>query len=338
MQSLNPILVEVTRGSRVESWHRGAVAVIDDRGGTVLTAGDVERPVFPRSALKPLQALPLVASGAADQYELSAAEIALACGSHAGEPVHVATAESMLAKAGVSPSLLECGAHWPLSAAASRALAALGQQPSPVHNNCSGKHAGFLCVARRLGLDPTGYVRADHPVMQSVAAAITAMTGATPSADTCGIDGCSIPAPAMPLTALALGFARLATGYGLPPDLAAAASRIRACMAAAADMIAGSDCFDTLVTAAGNGAVITKCGAEGMAAAALPGRGLGVAVKIDDGAGRAAEVALAAVIARLLDLRDSTLGTLLADRARRPLSNWQETVVGEIRAARRSGD
>lgn len=333
MQSVNPILVEVTRGSRVESWHRGAVAVIDDRGQIVLSAGDVERPVFPRSALKPLQALPLVASGAADQYELSAAEIALACGSHAGEPVHVATAESMLAKAGVSPSLLECGAHWPLGAGAARVLAALGQQPSPVHNNCSGKHAGFLCVARRLGLDPSGYVRADHPVMQSVAAAITVMTGATPSADTCGIDGCSIPAPAMPLTALALGFARLATGNGLPPDLAAAASRIRVAMAAAADMIAGSDCFDTLVTAAGNGAVITKCGAEGMAAAALPGRGLGVAVKIDDGAGRAAEVALATVIARLLDSPTSTLGLLLADRARRPLSNWQGIVVGEIRAA-----
>jgi L-asparaginase II len=201
-----------------------------------------------------------------------------------------------------------------------------------VHNNCSGKHAGFLCVARRLGLDPTGYVRADHPVMQSVAAAITAMTGATPSADTCGIDGCSSPAPAMPLTALALGFARLATGNGLPTDLAAAASRIRACMAAAADMIAGSDCFDTLVTAAGNGAVITKCGAEGMAAAALPGRGLGVAVKIDDGAGRAAEIALAAVIAQLLDSPTSPLGRVLADRSRRSLSNWQGTVVGEIRS------
>lgn len=332
MQSANPILVEVTRGSRVESWHRGAVAVIDDRGRAVLTMGDVERPVFPRSALKPLQALPLVASGAADRFGLSAAEIALACGSHAGELAHVATAESMLAKAGVSPSLLECGAHWPLGAAAARALAALGQQPSQLHNNCSGKHAGFLCVARQLGLDPEGYVRLDHPVMQGVNAAIAALTGATPSADTCGIDGCSIPAPTMPLTGLALGFARLATGNGLPADLANAASRIRSAMADAATMIAGTDCFDTLVTAASDGAVITKCGAEGMAAAALPKQGLGVAVKIDDGAGRAAEAALAAVIARLLDSPDSPLGRLIAERTRRPLQNWQGTVVGEIRA------
>ena len=336
MQSMNPILVEVARGGRVESWHRGAVAVIDDRGRTVLAAGDVERLVFPRSALKPLQALPLVASGAADHFRLSAAEIALACGSHAGEPSHVATAESMLAKAGLSPSLLECGAHWPLGAEAARSLAARGEQPTALHNNCSGKHAGFLCVARRLGLAPEGYVRADHPVMQAVLAAVTAMTGAPLSAGTCGIDGCSIPAPAMPLTALARGFARLATGSGLPPDLAEAASRIRSAMAESPGMIAGADCFDTRVTAASGGAVIMKSGAEGMAVATLPGQGFGIAVKIDDGAGRAAEAALAAVIGRLLASPDgfpeSPLGRLLSDQTRRPLRNWHGTVVGEIRA------
>jgi L-asparaginase II len=333
MHIANPILVEVTRGGQVESWHRGSMVVIDDRGRIVLTAGDVERPVFPRSALKPLQALPLVASGAADRFGLSDAEIALACGSHAGEAAHVATAESMLAKAGVSPALLKCGAHWPLGADAARDVAARGEQPSALHNNCSGKHAGLLCIARQLGVDPAGYTSADHPVMRAVFAAVTAMTGAEVSADTCGVDGCSIPAPAMPLTFLARGFARLATANGLPADLARATVRIRSAMVHAPDMIAGSGCFDTLVTAAGAGALVVKSGAEGVAAAVLPTHGLGIAIKIDDGAGRAAEVALAALLGRLLDGPATRLGQLLATRASHPLRNWQGSVVGEIRPA-----
>ena len=195
----NPVLVEVTRGAEVESRHRGAVSVVDAEGTAVLAVGDVECRVFPRSAVKALQALPLVEGGFADQYGLTDAEIALACASHAGEPEHVAAAAAMLKKAGQPPGCLECGTHWPLGEDAARTLAAAGGHPTALHNNCSGKHAGFVCLACGLGADPKGYVRPEHPVQRAVGAALEDLTGASHAAETRGIDGCSIPTYAVPL-------------------------------------------------------------------------------------------------------------------------------------------
>src|SRR6186713_1710441 len=139
----NPVLVEVLRGALVESRHSGAVAVVDAGGGRVLALGDVEQPVYPRSAVKALQALPLVESGAADKFGFGNEELALACASHGGEPAHVEVAQRMLARAGLEPAVLECGAHWPSHQSSSQALARTGRAPSVLHNNCSGKHAGF---------------------------------------------------------------------------------------------------------------------------------------------------------------------------------------------------
>ena len=175
----NPVLVEATRGNEVESRHRGAVSVVDAEGASVLAIGDVECRVFPRSAVKALQALPLVEGGFAEKLRLSDAEIALACASHSGQAEHVATAASVLRKAGQPPGCLECGSHWPLNEEAARSLAASGQQPSALHNNCSGKHAGFVCLACGLGVDPQGYVRPEHPVQQAVRAALEDLTGAS---------------------------------------------------------------------------------------------------------------------------------------------------------------
>src|SRR3954447_18043107 len=158
----NPVLVEVLRGARVESRHAGAVAVADARGGTVLALGDVERPVYPRSAVKALQALPLVETGAADRYKLAPEALALACASHSGEPGHVATATRMLARAGLDPGALKCGAHWPIHQPSAQALARSGGMAGPVHNNCSGKHAGFLCTACALNADIGTYVELAH--------------------------------------------------------------------------------------------------------------------------------------------------------------------------------
>ena len=173
----NPVLIEVLRGDRVESRHAGAVAVLDPEGGVVFAAGDIDAAVYPRSAVKGMQALPLIESGAADRFGLGEAEIALACASHSGEPAHVETATAMLAKAGQSPACLECGVQWPSDARATRALAASGQEPGAIHNNCSGKHSGFVCVSCAMGQDPAGYVRPDHPAMREVTAALSAMTG-----------------------------------------------------------------------------------------------------------------------------------------------------------------
>ena len=158
----NPVLVEVLRGALVESRHSGAVAVVDADGGRVLALGDVEQPVYPRSAVKALQALPLIESGAADRFGLGPEELALACASHSGEPAHVATATRMLALAGLDASALECGAHWPIHQPSAQALARAGGTAGAIHNNCSGKHAGFLCVACATDADPAHYVEAEH--------------------------------------------------------------------------------------------------------------------------------------------------------------------------------
>jgi L-asparaginase II len=322
---MNPTLVEVFRGEAVESCHRGSFAVINSAGKVALAAGDMATVVYPRSAVKPLQALPLVASGAADQLGLTDAEIALAAGSHSGEPLHVATALSMLRKAGCEPAYLECGAHWPLDEAAARALAARGEEPSPLHNNCSGKHAGFVCLACFREIDPAGYVSPDHPAMREVTAALAAVTGAPLDTITPGIDGCSIPTYPISLAALARGFARFGSGHGLPDSLAAAARRIRSAIATHPLMIAGTGRFDTHVAAACGGAVLTKSGAEGVACAAIPAAGLGIAIKIDDGAGRAAQVVMAALLRRFA-------GDLNLDEFAEPtLRNWNGTPVGHIR-------
>src|SRR5229473_1592905 len=159
----NPVLVEVVRGSLLESEHRGTAAVIDADGNAVLLLGDVARPVFPRSAIKPLQALPLVESGAADRFGFGEDELALASASHAGEPSHVALVERMLARAGLDAAALACGAHPPSHAPSAQALARSGREPSALHNNCSGKHAGFLCVACAMEANPAGYADPAHP-------------------------------------------------------------------------------------------------------------------------------------------------------------------------------
>ena len=325
----NPVLVEVLRGGVVESRHRGAVVVADAGAAIVLALGDVERPVFPRSAVKALQALPLLESGAADRFGLNEAELALACSSHSGEDLHAATAAAMLAKTGHQPICLECGIQHPMGAAAARALAWQHQTPSALHNNCSGKHAGFICVATAMDVDVVGYVTADHPVQREVRAALEAMTGAPHVAPRRGTDGCSIPTYAVPLKSLALAFARLGTGLGLPPLRAAALARLRKAVAGHPFMLAGTGRFDTRITEIFRERVFVKTGAEGVYCGSLPELGLGFAVKCDDGATRAAEVVTAALIARFLPLADADKAAL-EPFITPELTNWNGIAVGAL--------
>lgn len=339
----NPVLVEAWRGGSVESAHRGAFAVVDAAGAVLCARGDIERPVFPRSAVKLLQALPLVASGAADALQLSDEELALACASHNGEPAHVATAAAMLAKAGLDAAVLECGAHWPYREAFQRQMAARGETPTPLHNNCSGKHAGFVCLgchlARRatgaaLRETVTGYVQPDHAVMREVRHALQASTGWDLAQAPQGIDGCSIPTYGIPLRHLAQGFARVASGVGLGDDFARAARRLRRAVANAPFMVAGSDRFDTRVMQRLGERVCCKVGAEGMYCAALPERGLGVALKIDDGNNaRAAEVVMATLIEGLVTL-DAAQAAWLRTLSDATLRNWNGIAVGRLGATR----
>ena len=339
---MNPILVNVMRGDAIESVHCGAVAVLDADGGVLASLGDIDRPIFPRSAVKVLQALPLVASGAADRLGLTDAELALACASHNGEDLHAQTAARMLAKAGLDASALECGTHWPYLDAASRALAMQGREPDALNNNCSGKHAGFVCLACALhdgngGLNlrqyVRGYVKPGHPVMREVTAALQAATGHDLAHTPQGVDGCSIPTFAVPLRKLALAFARVGTGIGLSEGHAAAAKRLRAAVASAPFMVAGSGRFDSRVMERLGERVFCKVGAEGVFCAALPERGLGVAIKIDDGNNaRACEVVMAAVIEACvaLDDEDAQFMRSLSDAS---LTNWNGIEVGRLVAA-----
>ena len=337
----NPILVQALRGDAIESFHRGALALVDARGGVLRALGDIDRPVFPRSACKVLQALPLVESGAADAFGLSDEELALACASHGGEPGHVAAAASVLAKAGLDAGALECGAHWPGFDGALKALAREGGSPGALHNNCSGKHAGFVCLgclmARAAGQDAAafvrGYLQPGHAVMREVAAALQAATGCDLARAPSATDGCSIPTYGIPLRQLALGFARVATGVGLSSGRAAAAQRLRQAVARAPWFVAGTGRFDTRVQQRLGERVFCKVGAEGVYCAALPEAGLGLALKMDDGNNaRAAEVAMAALIESHLDLSEDDASFMrgFSDVA---LVNWNGITVGRLQAA-----
>ena len=334
---MNPVLVEVLRGGCVESAHAGAVAVLDADGAVLASLGDIARPVFPRSAVKLLQALPLLESGAADRLGLGAEEMALACASHNGEAEHVRTAAGMLAKAGLDAAALECGTHWPYFEPAQRALAQRGERPGALHNNCSGKHAGFLCLACALaqGGDvrafARGYVAPEHALMREVTAALAETTGCDLARTPRGTDGCSIPTHAVPLVALARAYAKVATGLGVAPERALAMRRLRDAVAAAPFMVGGTGRFDTRVMQRLGARACIKVGAEGVYCAALPGQGLGVAIKIDDGNNaRAAEVVMAAVIEACVRLDDDEAGFMRGLSAPR-LVNWNGIEVGALR-------
>jgi L-asparaginase II len=322
----DPVLVELTRGRLVESAHQGAIAVCDAGGALRLALGDVVRPVFPRSAIKAFQCLPLIESGAADRYGFADAEIALACASHSGTPAHVACAERMLAAAGLAEPDLGCGAHLPIREEDAAALIRAGRRPCQLHNNCSGKHAGMVATAAHMGEPVAGYLAPDHPVQRRIAAALAAMTGAPVGPDVIGVDGCSAPNWAVPLAGLATAFARLATGEGPARAHRAAAGRILRAAWAAPDMVAGPGRLDTVMMRALPGRVFMKTGAEGVYCGAIPAAGLGFAIKITDGAKRASELATHALLARLVP----GAGEVPFDRA---LTNWRGTRVGEVRIA-----
>lgn len=295
----DPILIEVVRGPLVESWHRGAIAVAAPSGALALRLGDVERPVYPRSAVKALQALPLIETGAADRYGFGPAEIALACGSHAGTERHTRLAAAMLDRAGLNPDALGCGAHAPLGASAANALIKAGESPTQLHNNCSGKHAGMLATAVHLREPTRDYCDVCHPVQQRVHRALADISGLPLGADVRGIDGCSVPNWAMPLSAMARMFARLVTGDGMSGERRAAVARILDACWEYPDMVAGKSRADTVVMRALPRQVFMKTGAEGVYCGAFPELGLGFALKIEDGAKRAAAGAAISLVERL---------------------------------------
>jgi L-asparaginase II len=326
----NPVTVEVTRGNIVESRHRGLGIVVDGDGKTLLSFGEADAGVFPRSACKAMQALPLVESGAADAYAFGEKELAIACASHSGEDEHVALASSMLERAGRDVSALECGWHWSSDQKTLIHQARTLEKPNALHNNCSGKHSGFVCTCSHIGYEVEGYVDYEHPLQQDIRGTMESLTGATLGHDNCGIDGCSIPSYAMPLRGLAHGFAKMVTGQGLEPVRAKASRRLMDGCMAEPFYVAGTNRACTKLMQVAPGKIFAKTGAEGVFIAALPEQGIAMAVKCEDGTTRAAESMIFALIARYFDKEGETHATLMA-MANHALKNWKGTHVGDIR-------
>lgn len=326
----NPILAETIRGNWVENRHRGAYVVIDAEGVIIASAGDIERPIFPRSAIKSMQALPIFARHAEGKFHHTEEELALACASHHGEDDHVATANGLLTRMGLSAADLECGAHMPTNPAARDALRAAGAEPSALHNNCSGKHSGMLSVALAMGVPTSGYVSREHEVQKAVRAAVEAVIGESLTEDRCGTDGCSIPTYAAPLRAFAYGFARMATGTGLSSELGTAAERLFDAATSHPHLVAGTGHPDSLLMAAFKGRLMQKVGAEAVQCGAIRDKGWGYAIKCDDGNIPASQAMLAGLLLKLAD-PDQEQRKLLENLAHQTIRSVRGAAVGELR-------
>lgn len=331
-QGDSPILVEVWRGNLVESRHRAIVAVVDADGDVVRAWGDIERPIYGRSAIKPLLAIPLVESGAADRFGLGDREIALACASHSGEPSHVTAVEAWLARIGLSAEDLECGPHYPYFEPAAHAMLRAGETPTRAHNNCSGKHAGFLTTAVHLGEPTKNYVRYEHQVQQRLLGILEQMCGQDLGDVPRGIDGCGIPTIAIPVGHHALGMAKMADPKGLSPARAAASSRVLKAMSAEPWHVAGTGRFCTEVMRVTGARAAIKTGAEGVYMAALPELGFGLCLKIEDGNGRGAELVMGHLL-RHFGIIDEDAAAQLRHSLTPTLRNWAGTEVGSIQPA-----
>lgn len=325
----NPILVELTRGPLVESFHRGSIAIADAGGDILFSLGDVERPVYPRSSLKPVQALPLLESGAADAFALSEEEIALACASHSGEPMHTERVAAWLARIGCTEADLACGPHPVRFEPVSHEMIRKGEAPTRIHNNCSGKHTGFLTLAKHLGVPTASYEKHDHPVQQAIAKTLNELAGLNGDLPW-GVDGCAAPNYALPLTAFARAMAKLADPSALSAPRAIAAKRIVAAMMAHPELVSGTGRTCAILMHAGRGRVAVKTGAEGFFTAIIPEWGWGIGLKIDDGATRAADATIAALLKALGLLDDTPALRALIDA---PIANTRNAEVGTQRPA-----
>ena len=322
-------LVRVMRGGRVESIHRGHVAVVDASGRLLAWAGEPRLLVFPRSSYKPFQTIPLVESGAWDRSGLGDEALALVAGSHSGTDRHAEVARSILRAAVADESALRCGSHPPYDDATAAALRARGETPAPIRHNCSGKHAGMLLLARHLGAPLESYVDPQHPVQRQIFERFAGLMGEPWVDPELAIDGCSAPTPRMPLATLAQAFALLATARDAAGADVPALARIRDAMRRHPEMVAGEGRLDTLLMRALPGAV-SKAGAEGVHVTGIPDRGIGIAVKIEDGTRRALGPAVTSAL-EAFGLIGATEKAALAQHAGDRLRNFAGLEVGAVR-------
>lgn len=326
-------LVELTRGRIVESIHRGDLAVVDATGKLLYSVGSPrEKTAFIRSSSKPVQAVPVVESGAVDRFQLTERELAVFCASHSAEPIHVETVLSILGKIGLTEEALQCGRHLPLDKKSAEALIRQGQEPTSVHCNCSGKHSGMLTLAQQMGWDVSTYTELSNPVQQAMLASMSRFSGMPAEEIEIGVDGCGVPVFGLPVYNMALAWARLSDASSLPPATQQAVGRITRAMTAWPQLVAGTGRLCTGLMSQLPGRVIAKSGAEGVYCAALVGQGIGIAVKIEDGNGRATGPVIVEALRQL--------GVLTADDLEQlhgfhqpTLYNHRHDVIGMVRPA-----
>lgn len=327
---MNDFRIECTRGELTESVFEVSVAVVDAAGRTVASAGDPALVTFWRSAAKPFQALPLVADGGADRFGLGSEELALACASHSSEAFHLDVARRFLAKIGCVESDLACGPHVPLGSAVAAAVARAGTPLTPVWSNCSGKHAGMLGLARHHGWPVSGYERAGHPVQERITDEVARWTDIPRDRIATGVDGCTTVCFALPLSGMALAYARL--GVAAEP----AAERLRSAMAAHPELVAGTGRLCTELIGTGVAGILAKIGAEGVFSASLPALGLGLTLKVESGEMRAATAALVGVVRQLLERFDPPSAGALAPVLRfdpAAIRNTRDEMTGVLKSA-----
>jgi L-asparaginase II len=332
-------LVEVWRGPVVESRHRGHLAAVDGDGRLVAHLGEPETVTYLRSSGKPFQAVPLLTSGAAERFHFTEAELAVACGSHSGEDLHVETVARLLEKIGLDEGFLKCGVHEPFDRATAERLRARGETPGVLRNNCSGKHTGMLALSRHLGAPPELYDDPEGPVQQSILRAVSQFSGIDADEIALGTDGCGVPVFGMSVRSMALMYARLvAPPNGFGAETLEACARLNAAMNARPELVGGTnERFDTEVMRAGRGLLVSKIGAEGVyTAGVLPcelwPKGLGLAFKIEDGEDRRARSTIAIEALRQLGVLDEDAQKRLSPYASFPVQNHRGEKVGEIQA------
>lgn len=324
-------MVLITRSGMTESIHRGHIAIVNLQGQRLASLGCPDQLIFARSAAKPLQAIPVVESGAIERFHLADDEIAVICSSHNGEDMHVHAVASILAKLGLSAEELTCGIHYPYHKAAENQMRANQAEPSALHNNCSGKHAGMLALALTGGGPLQPYASPEHRVQQQMLRTIAEMSGTNPDHIRLGVDGCGVPVYGLPLDRLALAYARLGNPAtaGLPDKRAAACKTIIDALRRSPEMIAGRDRFDTQLIEATDGQIIGKMGAEGVFALTIPSLLLGMAVKVEDGSMRGLYPAVLEAL-RQMDLISVTQLQRLDSFHRPAVLNHQDRVVGHV--------
>lgn len=323
------VLVEVTRGPLVENHHRGHVAIVDWRGKLLYSAGDPYYMTYWRSSAKPVQALPVIESGAADRYGITPKDLALFCASHNGETMHTDTVLEILAKIGMDQQLLQCGVHMPYHAQTTKMMTEAGQQPNSLHSNCSGKHAGMLTLVAHKGYDSANYIEEEHPLQQTILDYIADLTGYPREEIAIGIDGCGVPVHGLPLYNMSLAYARMVKPEGADPARVDSCRRIVQAMMAHPEMVGGTDRFCTDLMRVARGKLIGKAGAAGVYSVGVIDAGIGITVKCEDGISRGRDPVVVEILHQLGYLTDEQVEAL--EKYHRPKNiNHRKEKCGEV--------